>query len=180
MKISIFGGSNPKPGSAAYEEAYDLGQRLAQAGYAAITGGYTGTMEAVSKGANEAGGHVIGVTCDEIETFRPIGPNSWVIEEWRFETLRDRIDTLVENCDAAIALPGGVGTLAEVCMTWNQLIINAMEPKPLILIGEGWHSTIETFFTALNDYIPIQSREYVSFAPNPRAALDLIQNFLNV
>ena len=94
-------------------------------------------------------------------------------------TLRDRIDAMVENCDAAVALPGGVGTLAEISMTWNQLIINAIDPKPLILIGDGWQRTIETLFKTLNAYIPIPSREYVAFAPNPTAAVELIENFLN-
>ncbi len=179
MKISIFGGANPKPESDAYQEAFELGHLLGQSRFTIITGGYSGTMEAASRGANEAGGHVIGVTCDEIENYRPLGPNDWVIEEWRRETLRDRIDAMVENCDAAVALPGGVGTLAEISMTWNQLIINAIDPKPLILIGDGWQRTIETLFKALNDYIPIPSREYVAFAPNPTAAVELIENFLN-
>jgi uncharacterized protein (TIGR00730 family) len=179
MKISIFGGANPKPETKAYQEAYELGQHLGQSGFTIITGGYSGTMEAASRGANEAGGHVIGVTCDEIESYRPLGPNDWVIEEWRRETLRERIDAMVENCDAAVALPGGVGTLAEISMTWNLLIINAIAPKPLILIGDGWQSTIETLFRTLNDYIPIPSREFIAFAPNPRAAVELIDNFLN-
>ena len=80
-RISVFGGSNPKPGSEAYQDAYELGTLLGQAGLTVLTGGYMGTMEATSRGANEAGGHVIGVTCDEIETFRPVGPNPWITEE---------------------------------------------------------------------------------------------------
>ena len=44
-------------------------------------------MSAVSQGASEAGGHVIGVTCYQIEQFRPLAPNEWVIEEMRYETL---------------------------------------------------------------------------------------------
>ena len=69
--ISVFGSSAPQPGSADYEAARDLGRRLAEAGFTVQTGGYMGTMEGVSRGANEAGGHVIGVTCDQIEEFRP-------------------------------------------------------------------------------------------------------------
>ena len=67
MNITVFGGSQPKEGDAAYAEAYQLGKLLAEAGHAVLTGGYIGTMEAASKGANEAGGHVIGVTCTDIE-----------------------------------------------------------------------------------------------------------------
>jgi uncharacterized protein (TIGR00730 family) len=178
MKISVFGGASPKPGSDAYQEAYQLGKLLAEAGFAVLTGGYVGTMEATSRGASEAGGHVIGVTCEEIESFRPGGANAWVAEEWRRNTLRDRIDTLIESCDAAIALPGGIGTLAELCMTWNQLVISAIEPKPLILMGSGWQKTIETMYTELGDYVSNEAREFVSFAANPKEALAILENAL--
>ncbi len=177
-RISVFGGSSPKPESIAYQNAYELGKRLGQAGLTVLTGGYVGTMEATSRGANEAGGHVIGVTCDEIETFRPVGPNPWVQEEWRLKTLRERLATLVENCDAAIALPGGVGTLLEICLSWNELAIHALDPKPLILMGHQWRTVMETLFNELGDYIPLENREYLAFAPNPAAAFDLIDNFL--
>ena len=68
--VSVFGGSAPKPGSPAYEEAQRCGALLAQAGWTVATGGYRGVMEAVSRGAHEAGGHVIGVTCTLIENWR--------------------------------------------------------------------------------------------------------------
>ena len=87
MKASVFGGSQPKEGASAYAEAYALGKMLAEAGHTVMTGGYIGTMEAVSRGASEAGGHVIGVTCEEIEGWRPVKPNDWVKEEWRRDTL---------------------------------------------------------------------------------------------
>ena len=70
MNITVFGGAQPKEGSAAYEEARELGKLLAERGHAVLTGGYMGTMEAVSRGASEAGGHVIGVTCIDIEEWR--------------------------------------------------------------------------------------------------------------
>jgi uncharacterized protein (TIGR00730 family) len=180
MKISVFGGASPKPGSDAYQEAYQLGKLLAEAGFTVLTGGYVGTMEATSRGASEANGHVIGVTCEEIEAFRPGGPNAWVAEEWRRTNLRDRIDTLIESCDAAIALPGGIGTLAELCMTWNQLVIGAIQPKPLILMGMGWQKTIETMYTELSAYVPQKAREYVSFAPDPKATLAILEKTLNL
>ena len=109
MKITVFGGSSPKPGEEAYQQAYQLGCLIGEAGYTVLTGGYIGTMEAVSRGANENGGYVIGVTCGQIETWRPVSPNRWVQEEMRFDTLRDRMYALIDNCDAALVLPGGGG-----------------------------------------------------------------------
>jgi hypothetical protein len=179
-KISVFGGSAPQPGSSPYQEAYQLGRLLGGAGMTVLTGGYPGTMEATSRGASEAGGHVIGVTSDEIEAWRPIGPNAWVAEEWRRQTLNERLNTLVASCDAAIALPGGIGTLLEIALTWNHLVIDVLEPKPLILLGKGWHTMMETFFAEFGDYISIDDRQYLAFAPNPQAALELLTHFLGL
>ncbi|MFU8827213.1 MAG: LOG family protein [Brevefilum sp.] len=180
MKISVFGGSAPQPGTPAYQEAYELGKLLGGAGMTVLTGGYTGTMEATSRGASEAGGHVIGVTCEEIEAWRPIGPNAWVAEEWRCQTFDERLNSLVVNCDAAIALPGGLGTLLEIGLTWNKLAIEVIQPKPVILLGSSWHKVMETFFAEFGDYVPMDDRQYLAFAPEPHAALELLTNFLGL
>lgn len=179
-RISVFGGSSPEPGSKAYQDAHHLGKLLGQAGLIVLTGGYMGTMEATSRGASETGGHVIGVTCDEIETFRPVGPNPWVKEEWRRETLRERLTTLIENCDAAVALPGGVGTLLEICLLWNEVAIHALKPKPVILMGPQWRKVMETFFNELGDYVALENREFLAYAPNPPAAFEYLENFLGL
>jgi uncharacterized protein (TIGR00730 family) len=175
MKVTIFGGSEPRPGQAAYAEAQRLGSRLAAAGFNVITGGYVGTMEAVSRGAAEAGGHVIGVTCDEIEAFRPNGPNPWVMEERRCVTLRERIYTMVSACDAAIALPGGCGTLVEVAFMWNHLYIQALPPRPLILVGMGWQQSMEIFTNNFSAYIPETQRRLLQFAPDGDKAVELLK-----
>lgn len=177
MKISVFGGSSPEAGSTAYEQAYRLGQLLGQQGMIVMTGGYMGTMEAVSRGASENGSHVIGVTSKAIEAYRPTSPNQWVDEEWRFEGFKERLNALVEECDAAFALPGGIGTLLEICLTWNQMLINAIRPKPLILIGDAWRNVMETFFDQLSDYISKKNRKYISFAPDPQSAINLLKEY---
>ncbi len=179
MKVSVFGSANLKLSPEADHQAFFLGKLLGGHKFDVMTGGYTGTMEAVSRGANEAGGKVIGVTCDEIEAYRPIGPNQWVTEEWRCKTFRERLDKLVEFCDAAIALPGGLGTMVEIGLTWNHLVIQTIDPKPLILIGSGWQKTMETFFTELGEYVSPSSREYLAFAPNAEMAVDLIRSYLS-
>jgi len=176
MNITVFGGSQPQPGSPAYTEAYELGSLLAQAGHTVLTGGYIGTMEAVSRGANEAGGHVIGVTCSDIEAWRPIKPNVWVKEERRFATLQERLNELVLACDAAIALPGGPGTLTEIALTWNLMIVNSMPPKPLILTGAGWRSVMESLFASFKVYIPQNQRDLLQFAPDIQEAVNLLSN----
>ena len=178
--ISVFGGSAPKPDTPPYQEAYQLGKLLAEAGMTVMTGGYVGTMEASSRGASEAGGHVIGVTSEEIEAWRPIGPNAWVAEEWRCQTLNERLNKLVEKCDAAIALPGGIGTLQEIVLLWSNIAVEILEPKPIILVGSGWQKVMETFFTELGDYVKMDDRQYLAYAPDPQAALELLTHFLGL
>ena len=176
MKISVFGGSQPKEGDAAYEDAYTLGKLLVEAGHMVMTGGYIGTMEAVSRGAYEAGGHVIGVTCTEIENWRDVKPNKWVKEEWRRDTLLERLQLLVVECQAGIALPGGPGTLTEIALMWNLMIVEAIHRRPLVLVGSCWQSVFDQFFTQQDVYVAENQRKLVHFAKDVKTAVNLLEN----
>lgn len=143
--ISVFGSSAPQPGSADYEVTRDLGRRLAQAGFTVQTGGYLGVMEGVSRGASEAGGHVIGVTCPQIEDFRPLKANAWVKEEIRCPTLRDRVLYLIDHCNGIIVMPGGIGTLSELALAWSFTQVGEIPSKPIIPVGGLWQRTLAAF-----------------------------------
>lgn len=171
MIISVFGGSSPKEGDTAYLEAYKLGKGLAERGHIVLNGGYIGTMDAVSRGAAEAGGKVIGATCQTIESWRPVKPNPWIHEERRYKTLQERLSSLTIACDAAIALPGGPGTLTEIALTWNMIIIEEIPRKPLLLIGDGWNDVISKFFEQFNGYIPEYQRSVITFVKDVDSAL---------
>lgn len=176
MNISVFGGSQAREGDSAYTEAMQLGSLLAQRGHTVLTGGYIGTMEAVSRGASEEGGHVIGVTCEDIEAWRPVRPNPWVKEERRKKSLMDRLQALVEGCDAAFALPGGPGTLTEITLMWNLMIVESRHRSPLILIGHGWQSTFDQFFQEFDGYIPVKQRELVQYAEDVSTAVNKLES----
>jgi hypothetical protein len=163
MNITIFGGTKPQPGDADYREAERLGSLLARAGHTVITGGYIGTMEAASKGAAEAGGHVVGVTCREIEDWRGGKANRWVLEEHKVDTLQERMIVLMDRADAVLALPGGIGTLAEISLLWNRMIIQSCPRKPLILIGPGWQA-VAGQLALLDGYFPPAHIELLRFA----------------
>ena len=178
MRITVFGGSKPRPGEPAYDAAFYLGQLLGAQGHTVLTGGYIGSMEAVSCGAAGAGGYVIGVTCDEIESWRSVSPNRWVMEEMRYPTLRQRLYALIEECDAAMALPGGIGTLAEVAAMWSQLQTGATSPRPLILIGPGWQVTFQSLFESQGDYIAEKDRGLLSFAEDIETAFRTLQSLI--
>ena len=172
--ISVFGSSLPQPESQPYVEAQTVGRLLAQSGFVVATGGYSGTMTAVSQGAVAAGGHVIGVTSDQIEQFRPIGPNQWVQEEIRYATLRDRLLHLVTNNDGIIVLPGGIGTLSEMSLAWSFLQTGEMGKRPFVLLGSIWQDTVAAF----NDpqYIREQHLALLHFADSPETAVSFIKN----
>ncbi len=174
MRVSVFGGSQPKEGETTYAEALELGRLLAQRGHTVLTGGYIGVMEAVSRGAKEAGGHVIGVTCEDIEAWRHVKANSWVMEEIRKKTLVERLHTLIHESDAAFALPGGAGTLTEIALMWNLMIVESLHRRPLVLIGRGWQSTFDQFFQEFNSYMTAPQREILKFAQDVQTAVNML------
>ena len=178
MKITVFGGSNPNEPD--YQAALELGRMIGSTGDTVLTGGYIGTMEAVSRGTAETNGHVIGITCDQIERWRPVRPNKWIMEEIRFSMLQQRIMALIELCDAAIALPGGAGTLAEITMMWNLLIIGSIQARPLILVGAGWEHTFQMYYTTFGKYIPNQQRTWIQFASSGADALHIAREHLSL
>ena len=143
--ISVFGSSSPRPGSADYEAARIVGRLLVGAGFAVQTGGYAGTMEAASKGAKAAGGQVIGVTVGQFDR-DGLRPNPYIDEIISFESLSERLLHLVKASDASIALPGGLGTLSEVALTWSLLQVAEVAPRPFILIGEQWGDLMRNFY----------------------------------
>ena len=173
-RVAVYGGASPRPGERAYQEAEHLGCLLGAAGYTVLNGGYIGTMEAVSKGAAEAGGQVIGVTCKEIEKWRRVGVNPYVHHELCCQTLSERLDVLIHDCDAAIALPGGIGTLAEILYLWNHLIIQAVPPKPFILIGDSWKVILETLFIQCDGYIPAAQQGLLQMVPDADSAIRIL------
>jgi predicted Rossmann-fold nucleotide-binding protein len=94
-----------------------------------------------------------------------------VQEEWRCLTLRDRLARLIDGCEAALALPGGPGTLTEIALTWNLLLTESISSRPLILIGPAWQATFEAFFRTFNEYVPLSQRQWLSFTEDEEAAV---------
>jgi uncharacterized protein (TIGR00730 family) len=142
--VTVFGSSLPREGSAAYAEARRLGELLAKRGFALANGGYAGLMEATARGAREAGGHTLGVTC----AIWPAAANRWIAEEVRTQSFLERLTTLVERGDAYIVLPGGTGTLAELALVWEMMHKSALSQslggrKPLVVMVPYWQAVID-------------------------------------
>ncbi len=168
----VFGSNSPQEGDLDYDRARELGRLLAQAGYVLATGGYFGTMEAVSRGAKEACGHVIGVTTSLFDAVR-LHPNAYLDEEIKFPTLFQRLHHLVTMADAWVALPGGIGTLSEVTLTWSLLQVGEVKRQPFVLVGEMWRTTIRQFSN--DSYVRPQYRELVRYADDVTQVIDLLK-----
>jgi uncharacterized protein (TIGR00730 family) len=148
--VTIFGGSRVEPDSAEYVAAERLGRALAERGFSVVTGGYHGTMEAVSRGARAGGGHVIGVTVEVIAKNFERLPNAFLDQEVRTAALLERIDRMVELGAAYVVLPGGSGTLAELGIVWNLALLGALHGKPIVVVGLGWERVLRTMVQELH------------------------------
>ena len=133
--VTVFGSSRPREGSPDYEEARVLGRALAKHGFAVCSGGYAGVMEAVSRGAKEAGGKTYGVTAS---FFKSAKLNRWVDVEVRKETWEERLFELIRMADGFVACKGGTGTLVELAVVWEMLNKAVMSSKPFAVLGHFW------------------------------------------
>jgi predicted Rossmann-fold nucleotide-binding protein len=131
-----------------------------------------GTMEAVSCGAAEAGGHVIGVGSAQIEQFRSGSLNQWVTEAILYETLRERLYHLVIQNDGMIVLPGGIGTLSEFALAWSLLQVGEVEERPLVLLGDIWRDTMRAFIRS--DFVGADHAALLHHADTPQEAVEII------
>src|SRR3981189_3229550 len=138
--VTVFGSSRPREGDADYEDARILGRALAKHGFSVCSGGYGGVMEAVSRGAKEAGGKTVGVTAN---FFKNAKLNAWVDEEVRMKTWEERLFELIRRADAFVACKGGTGTLVELAVVWEMLNKSVMSAKPFAGVGEFWEPGLD-------------------------------------
>jgi uncharacterized protein (TIGR00725 family) len=137
--IAVFGSSEPRPGEPAYDEAYSVGRRIAEAGCRVINGAYGGVMEASSRGAAEAGGRTLGVAC---RIFAHRDPNPYNSEVVSTADLFERTRELVRRSDAFIVLSGKAGTLAELALLWALARAGCLGRRPVVLLGREWTSLL--------------------------------------
>ena len=165
--ITTFGTGRARPGDTAYELAYETGRILAQAGFTIANGGYGGTMLAAAKGASEAGGEVIGVTCS---AFKGSAANRYISREIVADSLDERLDTLIKLGQGYLVLPGGTGTLLELAKVWELKNKGFLEAdKPIILVGGFWKPLVDLVTSDDAD-----SSRHIHQADGPERAVELI------
>ncbi len=171
-RVAVFGSSRIDQVHPLYRDAYELGRRLAEAGFEVVTGGYEGAMEAVSRGAREAGGIIHGVT---LSLFDPLKPNPWLTAETRAKLLGERLDRFYDLADAFVVLPGGTGTLLELAYVWNLAVIQALNHRPIVLFASPWRPAID--FMARHLTIRSDDLRYLTFVETVADAIAYLRGF---
>lgn len=173
--IAVYGSSRITPADPEYAEALTVGRLLGEAGFAVMTGGYAGVMEAASRGAAEAGAKVIGVTTSAIEAIRPQRANQWVTEEIMHHRFSQRVDYLVRSADGFVAMPGGIGTLHEIVAVWEFMRIGEIPQGPIVCYGPYWEAVLTPLINnryTHPDYLPL-----LRFAHTPEDVVQAVQTF---
>lgn len=140
LTVAVYGSGSVPVDHPLMDEAEVLGRLLAKAGFTVMCGGYGGTMEAVSRGASQAGGQVIGVTMDLFER----KPNLWLTREQRVKDFFPRLKRLT-SADGFVVLSGGIGTLTEATLTWSLLQTGQISTRPFVFVGDNWRRLFDAF-----------------------------------
>jgi uncharacterized protein (TIGR00725 family) len=141
--ITVYGSSTCKEGSKLYDQTINIGKMLSNLHFTVASGGYTCTMDAISRGASLEGGKVIGITTDEITK---VNPSVYLSEEFRETNLMTRIDLLHGIADAHLCLAGSTGTLSELSILWDKQKLGLLPIRPIFLLYSTWHSIYDLLF----------------------------------
>ncbi len=138
--VSIFGSARVKPEDAYYKKTEELARLLVQGGFAVITGGGPGIMEAANKGATEAGGHSVGMNLRVPFEQKP-NPYANLQIDYKYFFIRKVM--FVKYALAYIILPGGYGTMDELFEALTLIQTKRIRSFPLILMGsEYWQGLL--------------------------------------
>ena len=139
--VTVFGSARTKPGSREYELARAIARQLAEAGFAIITGGGPGIMEAANRGCHEGGGLSIG--CN-IELPHEQGLNHYVDLGVEFRYFFARKTMFVKYADAFVIMPGGFGTLDELFEALTLIQTGKIRHFPVVLVGSDyWRGLVD-------------------------------------
>ncbi len=166
--VTIFGGSRCGEKSAEYQEAREIGGRLAEAGFTICTGGYLGVMEAASRGAREKGGRVFGILMNEFKT----EPNRYLTDKVASQHFYERLQNLIMRSVGFVALRGGMGTVTEISLVWNKLQTGVINKRPLVLVGDCWKQVVQCWQENL--VVSDADVRFLDFASNAEDACQLI------
>jgi hypothetical protein len=172
--VSVFGSARTRPGTVEYEAAEQIGSGLAKAGYAVITGGGPGIMEAANKGAASAGGVSVGLG---IELPLEQGLNEYVEIGLEFRYFFVRKTVFVKYSQAFVVLPGGFGTLDELFEAVTLVQTGKITRFPIVLVGSDYWKGLSTWIhetVVPAGKIAPADPELIRVADDPAEVVDII------
>ncbi len=174
---SIFGSSRSKPNNKYYKLAEEIAYYLAKEGFAVITGGGPGIMEAGNKGAKRARGHSIGLN---IQIPMEQKPNKYINTLLDFHYFFVRKVMFVKYAKAFVIMPGGYGTLDEFFEAINLIQTKRIQRFPVVLFGrEYWEGMVKWLKEKVlkNSNISPYDLDIFKIADTPKEVVQVINRF---
>ncbi|UCF30870.1 MAG: TIGR00730 family Rossman fold protein [bacterium] len=175
--VTIFGSSRSKPRDDIYGIARKIGRRFAEEGYAVITGGGPGLMEAVNRGAMDAGGVSVGLN---IILPREQKPNKYITNLLNFRYFFIRKVMFVKYAKALICMPGGFGTMDELFESLTLKQTGKMQMFPIILYdGSYWGGLYDWLRTQMvtRGYLEEDELDLMTICNDPEEAVKQVAQF---
>jgi uncharacterized protein (TIGR00730 family) len=175
VAVSVFGSARTLRGTPEYKLAEGIAAELCQAGYAVITGGGPGIMEAANKGAAEAGGVSVGLG---IELPTEMGLNDYVNMGLEFRYFFVRKTVFIKYSQAFVVLPGGFGTMDELFEAVTLVATGKITRFPIVLVGSGYWSGLLSWLkeTMLGrDNVGADELALIRLADDPEQVVKIIK-----
>ena len=150
--VSIFGSAREKPGEYYYEKATEISKGLSEKGYAIITGGGPGIMEAANKGAKISVGLNIELPHEQFT-------NPYVKIPLKFRYFFTRKVTFLKYSVATVMMPGGYGTLDELSEVLVLVQTGKMSKIPIVFFGKEYYQPLIDFFKKMLEYKHIDKKD---------------------
>jgi len=171
--VTVFGSARFKEDHTYYKLAREVGRELARAGFATLTGGGPGIMEAANRGAFEAGGTSYGLN---IILPHEQAPNPYVQKTIDFNYFFTRKVMLIKYSCAFIVMPGGLGTLDELFEAATLIQCKKIGPFPSVLMGAKFWKGLQTWGGQMMKHGVFEKEElgFGRITDSPREAVELI------
>lgn len=178
--VSIFGSARTKPGNPVFKQAEEIAARFVKEGFAVITGGGGGIMEAGNKGAAEAKGTSVGLN---IKLPFEQDPNPFANVQLDFRYFFIRKLMFVKFAAAYVAMPGGFGTLDELFEVVTLIQTHRIKPFPIVLVGtEFWGGLLEWVKARMltNKLISPEDLDIIQVIDDPAEVVDAVKKVVIV
>lgn len=175
--VCIFGSARSRPGDEVYETARKIGKRFAEKGYAVVTGGGPGVMEAANRGASEAGGTSVGLN---ITLPMEQEPNRYANVELTFHYFFIRKVMFVKYARALVVLPGGFGTMDELFESLTLKQTGKMQKFPIILFDQSyWKGMYDWIRERMvgDGYLTAEELDLLSMTDDPEQVVSRVHQY---